>query len=79
VGIPGMQEGDYAAALVVKNALLTHTSEELCNVVNAKLAERKQIRGGIFFVDQLPRTTSGKVLRRKAREMAIEMYAKANK
>lgn len=32
------------------------------------------LRGGIFFVEELPKTHSGKVLRRKVKEMAIQMY-----
>lgn len=38
------------------------------------LPETKQLYGGIYFVDCLPMTPSGKVLRRKAKDMAIQLY-----
>jgi len=74
VGVPGQPEGDYAAALVVRNKSCQLTNQEMCDAANAKLSFQKQIRAGIHFVDQLPRTTSGKVLRRKARDIAIELF-----
>lgn len=32
------------------------------------------LRGGVFFVDELPLTPSGKVLRRQVRLIATAMY-----
>lgn len=42
----------------------------------AKLSDAKQLRGGIYFVDELPLTPSGKVLRRKVQEIAKIFYEK---
>lgn len=41
-----------------------------------KLSDAKQLRGGIYFVDTLPVTPSGKVLRRKVQEIAMQRYRK---
>lgn len=41
-----------------------------------KFSDHCKLRGGVYFVDALETTPSGKVLRRKAREYAIEMYNK---
>lgn len=43
------------------------------------LPETKQLYGGIFFVDSIPMTPSGKVLRRRAKDLAIELYTSKNK
>lgn len=34
----------------------------------------KRLRGGVYFVSELPLTPSGKVMRRKVKEIAIEMH-----
>lgn len=39
-----------------------------------QLSDAKQLRGGVYFVDSFPVTPSGKVLRRKVKEIAIQMY-----
>lgn len=35
-----------------------------------------KLRGGIYFVDSLPTTPSGKVVRRLVKDIAIEQYGK---
>lgn len=43
------------------------------------MTDAKQLRGGVYFVDSLPVTPSGKVLRRKVKEIAVEYYRNHNK
>lgn len=43
------------------------------------MSDYKQLRGGVYFVDCLPMTPSGKIIRRKVKEMAIEMYNQKSK
>lgn len=45
-------------------------SEEIQRMVASKVAGYKKLRGGIFFVDQLPRNPTGKLLRRELRNLA---------
>lgn len=40
------------------------------------MSDTKQLRGGIYFVDHLPVTPSGKVLRRKVKDIAIDLFSK---
>lgn len=40
------------------------------NLFAARVADYKKIRGRVFFVEDYPRTPSGKVLRRKLKEIA---------
>lgn len=42
--------------------------------VKDNLEERFWLKGGVYFVDQLPVTASGKILRRKVTEWATEMF-----
>ncbi|XP_026290973.2 uncharacterized protein LOC113215551 isoform X1 [Frankliniella occidentalis] len=45
------------------------TEDELRAMVAEKLADYKRLRGGVIFLDQLPRTVSGKTDRRNLKEM----------
>jgi 4-coumarate--CoA ligase len=36
------------------------------------VAGHKKLRGGIFFVDEVPKGTSGKILRRVLKEKALK-------
>jgi acyl-coenzyme A synthetase/AMP-(fatty) acid ligase len=43
---------------------------EIKKFVPDRLAPYKQLRGGIVFVDELPKSAIGKILRRELREQA---------
>lgn len=45
------------------------TSEEVYNFAQKHLASYKALDGGVVFINEIPRTASGKVLRRKLAEM----------
>ena len=61
------------AALVVKIPGAEVNKEELCELVAEKLTDYKRLRGGIFFLDEIPMTPSGKVRRKQARELAEKL------
>lgn len=44
--------------------------EEIHKFVNHAVARYKQLRGGIFFIDEIPKTASGKILRKDLRQLA---------
>lgn len=44
------------------------TVEEVRDFVRANLAAHKQLRGGVEFINEIPRNPSGKILRRKLLE-----------
>lgn len=46
----------------------------LSHLENFAPNENYKICGGVYFVDSLPTTPSGKLLRREAKQLAIEMY-----
>ncbi|XP_021943573.1 4-coumarate--CoA ligase 1 isoform X1 [Folsomia candida] len=70
-GMKDPDGGDHIPrAIVVLKAGMSATPEEIASFTNGKVAGYKQLRGGVIFVDQLPRGKTGKVLR----TMAFELY-----
>lgn len=43
-----------------------------------EFADYKRLRGGVYFVNSMPLTASGKIVRRLVKEQAIEMYKAEN-
>ncbi|XP_058818604.1 uncharacterized protein LOC131681669 [Topomyia yanbarensis] len=73
VGIP-VPGNDLPAALVVKSTGSEVSENDIVDAVSSTLHDLKHLRGGVYFVDELPMTPSGKVLRRKCRDIAVGFY-----
>lgn len=56
--------------VVVKGKQSDKLSEEIIAFVQGKVANHKRLRGGIVFVDAVPKSPSGKILRRILRDRA---------
>jgi len=67
-GIPHPQSGEAPRAMVQKKSDSSLTPDELAKYVNGKVSSYKQLRGGIEFVDVVPKSPSGKILRRILRD-----------
>uniref|UniRef100_A0A182N1M3 AMP-dependent synthetase/ligase domain-containing protein n=1 Tax=Anopheles dirus TaxID=7168 RepID=A0A182N1M3_9DIPT len=69
VGLPG--EGtDVPAALVLRApGLPCVTADQVRRHVDGQVADYKQLRGGVYFIDAMPLTPSGKIVRRKCLEL----------
>ncbi|XP_076627988.1 luciferin 4-monooxygenase-like [Colletes latitarsis] len=65
VGKPDETNGEIPMAFVVKQPNSKVTSEEIINYTNRNLSPQKWLRGGVKFVDAIPKTPSGKILRRE--------------
>lgn len=59
--------------------------EKIINQCNHRLllyldnfADYKRLRGGVYFVDDFPMTPSGKVIRRKVKDMVTQLYENKN-
>jgi long-chain acyl-CoA synthetase len=72
IGVPDDRWGETVKALVIRAPGAAVTAEELIAFVRGRLAGYKLPRS-VEFVDELPRTPSGKVLKRELRERARNM------
>jgi len=48
------------------------SEDDVKNFVKERLAQYKQLRGGVKFVDELPKNALGKILRRDLRDRAVK-------
>lgn len=80
VGVPDPYAGELPCAYVVLKANHSASEEEIANYVANHVVYYKQLKGGVIFTDSIPKTASGKLLRRLLREKARrEVAAKQSK
>lgn len=60
--------------MVVKSGTARNkeTGDEIMKWLAGKVASHKRLRGGVKFVDEIPKSPSGKILRRLLRDQAAE-------
>ena len=64
IGISDAEAGELPKAYVVKRGEDV-TAEEIIEFVASRVAPYKKLRGGIEFIDTIPKSASGKILRRQ--------------
>lgn len=67
VAMPHERLGEAPRAFVVKKDE-TLTERDVVEFVSAKVAEHKRLAGGVVFLEAVPKSASGKILRRMLRE-----------
>ncbi|KAI1727781.1 AMP-binding enzyme domain-containing protein [Ditylenchus destructor] len=70
VGIPDKYSGELPKAFVVKNDE-SLTEHQVMDFVKDRLAYYKHLKGGVAFVSEIPKSPSGKILRRLLRSEKI--------
>ncbi|XP_043257832.1 4-coumarate--CoA ligase 1-like [Colletes gigas] len=65
VGKPDKMSGEVPMALVVKQPGSNVTAKEIIDFTNRNLSPQKWLRGGVIFVEAIPKNPSGKILRRE--------------
>ncbi|XP_077975796.1 uncharacterized protein LOC120342017 isoform X2 [Styela clava] len=70
VGIPDQLCGELPKALVVRKQLPSVSSDELLELIKRELVDYKQLRGGIQFVDKIPKSKLGKIDRIELKKLA---------
>ena len=65
IGVPDRIAGELPKAFVVRRGDLT--SEAIMEFVAKRVPPQKKLRGGVEFVDTIPKSSSGKILRRLLR------------
>lgn len=79
VGIPDPICTNLPAAVVVKREGFDDLNEQyIVDFVGEKLPEYNQLHGGVYFVDDLPMTPSGKIQKRFVKVIAIREYELKN-
>ncbi|XP_050085689.1 uncharacterized protein LOC126571319 [Anopheles aquasalis] len=77
VGLPDEMAGELPAAFVVLQPNTEAITEgQLAQYVASKLSPHKWLRGGVHFVQEIPKTGSGKILRRQLRQTLQKQKAK---
>lgn len=69
VGLPHGEVGELCVAFVVKKPGSKITELEIKQYVSGLLSQTKHLRGGVIFVDSIPKNASGKILRKQLRQL----------
>jgi acyl-coenzyme A synthetase/AMP-(fatty) acid ligase len=81
VGIPDDTAGEVPKAIIVKSPSASSDDEAAIRVIRKFVEENKArhkwLKGGIRFVDAIPKSPSGKILRRFIRDEEKEVRRKA--
>ncbi len=75
VGIPDKKYGEIIGAFIIKEEGSQLTSEDIRDYASHKIA-RYKVPKHIFFVQEFPLTASGKIMKFKLREQAVEILTK---
>ncbi|XP_013107201.2 uncharacterized protein LOC106086929 [Stomoxys calcitrans] len=73
VGIPDSVHGHLPAAAVIKRAESIIDEREIYQHVVNRMQNFEHLRGGVYFFESLPRTVTGKTLRRQVVGMCVEL------
>ena len=65
IGVPDVLAGELPKAFVVRRGDVS--SDDIVKFVAERVAPHKKLRGGVEFIDQIPKSPSGKILRRLLR------------
>lgn len=78
VGVPAPEDpsSDLPRAYVVVSDGAELSEEDIMGYVKERAAHYKQLRGGVVFVDLIPKNTVGKYLRRELKTRALREMAR---
>ncbi|KAK9876547.1 hypothetical protein WA026_013921 [Henosepilachna vigintioctopunctata] len=71
IGIPNKFSGELPRAYIVPKAGAKVDTKSLDQFVSEKVTRYKKLEGGIVLVKEIPKNTSGKILRKKIRDTYI--------
>lgn len=69
--VPEVPDAELVRAFVVRREGHAVNEEEITGLVGRSLAKYKRLSGGVKFVNAIPKTASGKILKRVLREEAM--------
>ncbi|XP_055700377.1 uncharacterized protein LOC129800044 [Phlebotomus papatasi] len=68
-GIPNEADGEHPMAFVVKKPNVEVTEQEIKDYIEEIVTDIKKLRGGVKFVNQIPKNATGKILRRELKKL----------
>ncbi|CAI4221754.1 unnamed protein product [Auanema sp. JU1783] len=71
IGVPDAKAGELPRAYVVR-ADDKLTQDEVKEFVKSKVSHYKQLAGGVEFLDEIPKSAAGKILRRLLKDKAVK-------
>ncbi|XP_066946338.1 probable 4-coumarate--CoA ligase 1 [Macrobrachium rosenbergii] len=72
VGRGDERAGELPTGFVVLKAGSLETTQGILKHVEDRVSDFKQLRGGVVFVDSIPKTVSGKILRKDLKKLLLE-------
>jgi acyl-CoA synthetase (AMP-forming)/AMP-acid ligase II len=76
IGISDEAAGELPFAFVVKQPYVELSEDEIKNFVKENASNAKWLRGGVKFIEEIPKNPSGKILRRELRDLYKSLKAK---
>jgi 4-coumarate--CoA ligase len=73
IGYPADEGNELPRAYVVKKDP-SLKAEEIVAWARERVNPYKRLRGGVVFIDRIPKSPSGKILRRELKDAAIQEY-----
>jgi acyl-coenzyme A synthetase/AMP-(fatty) acid ligase len=67
---PPNSDAELPRAYVVRREGTSITEDEVKGLIKERLASYKQLTGGVRFLDEIPKSASGKILKRVLRDEA---------
>ena len=64
LGIPDERSGEVPRAYVVKNEASGLTKDQVTDFIAGQLSKHKHLAGGVEFVESIPKSAAGKILRK---------------
>jgi len=73
IGIPDDLAGELPRAYVVKKPGHQTVEKDIAKFVDAQVAPHKRLKGGVVFIDAIPKSNTGKILRRELKATLMRM------
>ena len=65
IGIPDEAAGELPRAYVVPKPNNSVKESDIASYIDSQVAPHKRLKGGLHFIDSIPKTNTGKILRRE--------------